>query len=353
MKTETNFGNNIKFSPGSSRQWLLRYRIQLQRVEDNEERLILRCFGASTEPLLLFIMDAEKHHLNKHGEEISILMAEKGSFVQKYSSSYAWRSEIFRPGRPMSTVYMDPGVIDELTKDVEKFFLPETAVSYREKGIPYRRGYLFHGIPRSGKTTTVVALATQFKLGLRVITLNDRSLDDAILGKIFDSVPSRCIVLLEDVDTSGMSTHRATVSPGADEEDETEPKGAGGVSLSGLLNAIDGVFSPQGYILIMTTNHKKKLDPALIGPGRVDHEIEFKAISTFQASQIFGKIFEGCPEPKLTLLAEEFSKQVNELEEPVAAIQNYLMGQAGPESACQNLKRWAEERKKSSRIEKE
>lgn len=61
-----------------------------------------------------------------------------------------------------------------------------------------------------------------------------------------------------------------------------------GVTLSGLLNAIDGICSePNGHILIMTTNHKDKIDEALLRPGRADMEVEFPLATTEQARQLF------------------------------------------------------------------
>ena len=43
-------------------------------------------------------------------------------------------------------------------------------------------------------------------------------------------------------------------------------------ALSGLLNVIDGLWSSceEERIIVFTTNHKEKLDPALLRPGRMD-----------------------------------------------------------------------------------
>jgi chaperone BCS1 len=46
------------------------------------------------------------------------------------------------------------------------------------------------------------------------------------------------------------------------------------VSLSALLNVLDGVGSQEGRVLIMTTNHAERLDAALIRLGRVDMKLE-------------------------------------------------------------------------------
>jgi chaperone BCS1 len=41
----------------------------------------------------------------------------------------------------------------------------------------------------------------------------------------------------------------------------------------------------------MTTNHREKLDPALIRPGRVDHEVEFENATRKQAQELFERMY--------------------------------------------------------------
>jgi chaperone BCS1 len=81
--------------------------------------------------------------------------------------------------------------------------------------------------------------------------------------KLFSELPPHCIVLLEDVDAAGMG-HRD------DSDIDQEDKSTSAVTLSGLLNVLDGVSSEEGRVLIMTTNHIEHLDEALIRPGRAD-----------------------------------------------------------------------------------
>lgn len=116
---------------------------------------------------------------------------------------------------------------------------------------------------------------------------------------LFATLPARCIVLLEDIDSAGLVRETDNEDenhhhPGVQKEGEQAQGGEDwklsnltkalkkanqssdeakkGISLSGLLNIIDGVASHEGRVLIMTTNHPEKLDEALIRPGRVDHQ---------------------------------------------------------------------------------
>ena len=62
-------------------------------------------------------------------------------------------------------------------------------------------------------------------------------------------------------------------------------------TLSGLLNALDGPSATTGRLLFMTTNHRNKLDPALIRSGRIDYEIEFRPVTSVQVERLFQRFY--------------------------------------------------------------
>lgn len=96
-----------------------------------------------------------------------------------------------------------------------------------------------------------------------------------------ESTPKGSIVLLEDIDAVFVDRVSAKKAEGRT------------VSFSGLLNAIDGVRSTDGRILFMTTNHKEKLDPALLRAGRADVHIKLDFASYNQIEKLFLKFFPG------------------------------------------------------------
>lgn len=128
------------------------------------------------------------------------------------------------------------------------------------------------------------------------------------LGTLFTELPKQCVVLLEDIDTAGLTHTRDTKS---DDQEESKPlvttvpsttivntaipppanNNSGRISLSALLNILDGVASQEGRVLIMTTNHLDKLDAALIRPGRVDMTIKFDLANAQMMTTIFRSIF--------------------------------------------------------------
>ena len=152
------------------------------------------------------------------------------------------------------------------------------------------------------------------------------------LGKLFAELPQRCVVLLEDIDTAGLTHTRDNPTPTEEEPKPIIPiipgttvaapttTGNGGrISLSALLNIIDGVAATEGRILIMTTNHLDKLDDALIRPGRVDMTVKFDLASTQMIGTIFRGIFatlEGDhpPPPRATPATATIRKSSREIE---------------------------------------
>lgn len=89
--------------------------------------------------------------------------------------------------------------------------------------------------------------------------------------------PTKSIILLEDVDA---------MFEGRKNSDD-----ANRITYSGFLNSIDGVRSQEGRIIIMTTNHREKLDPALLRPGRVDFIVKLDYATKFQVKSLFERFF--------------------------------------------------------------
>lgn len=147
-------------------------------------------------------------------------------------------------------------------------------------GIPYRRGYMLHGPPGSGKTSFIQALAGELGYNICLLNLAERGLTDDKLNHLLGLVPDRSILLLEDVDSA---FNRRVQS--------SEDGFKSSVTFSGLLNALDGVASSEERIIFMTTNHFDRLDPALIRPGRVDlNELLDDAVGE-QAYRLFVKFY--------------------------------------------------------------
>ncbi|KAF5380833.1 hypothetical protein D9615_004065 [Tricholomella constricta] len=207
-----------------------------------------------------------------------------------------------RRKRPLQSVVLEPGVGNKIEEDVKSFL--ERRQWYADRGIPYRRGYLLHGPPGSGKTSFIQALAGSLSYDICLLNLSERGLADDKLNHLLSNAPERSFVLIEDVDAAFNKRVQTT-------EDGYQSS----VTFSGFLNALDGVASGEERIIFMTTNHVEKLDPALIRPGRVDVSELIDDSSSVQAKTLFTRFYGGSEE----LPEDEVQRLANTLEEIVDA----------------------------------
>jgi SpoVK/Ycf46/Vps4 family AAA+-type ATPase len=178
---------------------------------------------------------------------------------------------------------------------------------YQQIGVPYRRGYLLHGPPGNGKTSVVKALAGELGMNIYLLMLADGDMTDIRVNDLLAKVPARNMVLLEDVDCAFARRKKTSGKEG-------------GLTFSGLLNAIDGVAAPEGRIIVMTTNHVEKLDPALVRPGRADVKLWFGNATADQARRLFERFF-----PSQEELARAFGDRIEDRQYSMATLQDYLM----------------------------
>ena len=293
-----------------------------------------------------------------------------------------WRRCLARASRPLSTVILSEAKKKMLVEDLSDYLAPATRRWYSNRGIPYRRGYLLYGPPGTGKSSLSLALAGHFGMRIYIVSLNSISSSEENLSNLFAELPRRCVVLLEDIDTAGLTNTRETSTPPANLTDNGEASKSnqpdkaassdtlGRLSLSGLLNILDGVASQEGRVLIMTTNHLKKLDSALIRPGRVDMTVEFGRADGDIAASIFTAIYtklegEGADEggsesgverlgakrcteqDEVEALALQFAAKMPADEFSPAEVQGYLLRhKRSARDAVRNVDSWVAELRK-------
>lgn len=191
-----------------------------------------------------------------------------------------WRHETEVPKRALSTIFLDPQLRATLLCDLEDFDSEPARAWYRAHAIPYRRGYLLHGPPGTGKSSLIVGIATHLDRAIHRIHLVAPRLDDGSLAMAMHRVPVGSVVVLEDIDAL-FGVHR-------------EKNESSNVTFSGLLNAIDGIGdSTKGTLYIMTTNHPERLDAALRRRGRIDVDFAVGPCVPAQSQEMFLSYYPG------------------------------------------------------------
>ena len=177
-----------------------------------------------------------------------------------------------------------------------KFFL-ERRDWYDRKGIPYTLGFLYHGPPGTGKTSTIKAIANEGRRHIINIQLSEIKTKQQLQHLFFNdeihvyngtnleryTIPvSERLYVIEDIDAMGDAVlKREWKKPVAVKKDDLEPflhkeEEKDALDLSFLLNLLDGTLEANGRILIITTNFPERIDRALIRPGRIDMIVHFQ-----------------------------------------------------------------------------
>eukprot|EP01127_Copromyxa_protea_P014552 TRINITY_DN4080_c0_g2_i1.p1 TRINITY_DN4080_c0_g2~~TRINITY_DN4080_c0_g2_i1.p1 ORF type:complete len:467 (+),score=95.73 TRINITY_DN4080_c0_g2_i1:13-1413(+) len=285
------------------------------------EVITLTAFGREKTVFKNLVSDAMELNRRKERGKVMIYTAKQGVWKKFGKPEYP---------RPMSSIILKEGVAESLLQDISNF--RKNSDWYRSLGVPYRRGYLLFGPPGCGKSSFVRAVAGHFGLGICLLNLNNREISDQSINELLNETPRNCVIIIEDIDA-------AMPSRDLSDEESCTAKHNPGLTLSGLLNALDGIGSQEGRLLFLTTNRKGKLDSALIRPGRVDKYIEFGLATRGQMARFFRKVF---PNSEYDL-ARKMAESIPENTYSMAEIQKYLMiFRNDPELAVQNTNKIAE-----------
>ncbi|XVF17941.1 hypothetical protein REPUB_Repub10bG0168300 [Reevesia pubescens] len=177
-----------------------------------------------------------------------------------------WESVNLEHPATFETLAMDPELKNAVMEDLNRFV--KRKEFYKRVGRAWKRGYLLYGPPGTGKSSLVAAMANYLKFDVYDLQLAN-IMRDSDLRKLLLATGNRSILVIEDIDCSVDLPDRRHG------DGRKQPEHHVQLTLSGLLNFIDGLWSSCGdeRIIIFTTNHKDRLDPALLRPGRMDMHI--------------------------------------------------------------------------------
>ena len=199
----------------------------------------------------------------------------------------------FEEYMPMGNRYMKylcfPDHINEAVKELQKWL--DSRDWCKDKGVPWKRGWLLHGVPGTGKTALVRALGELLDVPIYAFDLasfNNNSFRDSWKDVAKDAP---AIALIEDIDS---------VFNGRDNVTQSFHNG-NCLTFDCLLNCMDGAVNSDGVMTIITTNKPELLDSALGGgtatrPGRIDSVFELGLMDVECRRAIAGRILRDCPE---------------------------------------------------------
>uniref|UniRef100_A0A0D3E3B9 AAA+ ATPase domain-containing protein n=1 Tax=Brassica oleracea var. oleracea TaxID=109376 RepID=A0A0D3E3B9_BRAOL len=235
------------------------------------------------------------------------------------------------------TLAMDPSAKKKIIDDLDRFL--KRKEFYKRVGKAWKRGYLLYGPPGTGKSSLIAAMANYLKFDVFDLDLSN-IYDNGELKRILLSTTNRSILVIEDIDCNAEVRDREDENQETgkargkrkrreDEYDESEDQDTQ-LTLSGILNFIDGLWSSFGdeRIIVFTTNHKDRLDPALLRPGRMDMHINMSYCTGLAFRTLVSNYLglDGLNHP----LCEEIEKLIDSTEVTPAELAEQLMQDDDP-----------------------
>ena len=260
------------------------------------ESLTFRTIGRSQKIVRDLVAEIVRCHRKRMGVQSSLLTYNDG-----------WYRVMAYTPRSLESVILGTGEKEMLIADIRKF--KRSRARYRRLGVPYHRGYLLYGPPGTGKTSLVSAVAAHFEMSIYAVNLtefNDRTLVSAINDVLPDSV-----ILFEDIDCMRSGKARDAAEPKVVEKAPGDAKDKNavidrlGVTLSGLLNVLDGFHAPENVLFVMTSNRIENLDKALLRPGRIDYRLYMGAATFDQKVELYRRFFPVASDFDAELFVEE------------------------------------------------
>ena len=281
------------------------FELQEMKITDGQLEMVkfkLYCYDHDVQHLQSFVdtcnADYERRMANKLGTHryyFDQMIQTKSKGVQNPlpTSHLVYSKAKFTTNRTFKNVFFEER---DQVRDRVNFFLNRRDW-YDQKGIPYTLGFMFHGPPGVGKTSSIKAIANEGKRHIINVQLSEIKTKAQLQHLFFNdeihvyngvqtekyTIPvSERLYVIEDIDAMGDTVLRrewkkpTTEKKKEDDFFDRKEEEKDVIDLAFILNLLDGTLEANGRILAVTTNFPERIDRALIRPGRIDMIVNFK-----------------------------------------------------------------------------
>jgi chaperone BCS1 len=256
-------------------------------------RLVIK--HADVNLLREFVSDALETVKNDHEKKVMIYRGHSKGFWESHFSIYAQK---------IDNVYLPAKIKESLITRIDSFMADKER--YIDAGRSHKIGFLLTGIPGSGKTSLIKAIALKYKRPIYTLNFSKTFSDEGIIS-LMSEIKDNSILVIEDIDS--YFQHRKALDIN--------------IGFSCLLNMLDGTFNKGcGLIVFLTANNPQNLDPALIRPGRIDKIFKFDYPLKADVNMLFKDMVPGATDEQFA----NFWKQItrDNMKIPMCAIIDFL-----------------------------
>ena len=213
---------------------------------------------------------------NTEYNELKKIKYSKDNIIISTLDSFWWEEIQEVPGRDIDTIILDKELKNNIKTSINKYNDESVISMFKSLGITNKLNIILEGLPGTGKSSLCIAIATMLHQNIATIDFNQPDLSDLKFIKALRKFPDNSICLLEDFDALFINREKTNNSK---------------VSFTCILNFLDGAYSRNNLVTILTTNHINKIDKAILRPMRTDYIFTFNYCSKYQCKIMYGNLF--------------------------------------------------------------
>jgi len=257
-----------------------RYTVKLENVNETKKitsRLIISC--RESDVMTRLLGDANAYYIKNHYSR----QHRSDAITTNTVVDGRWHATLEYNTKTFDHIYIDADTLQRIRKDVENF--RDSRVVYAKNCITYKRGYVFHGPPGTGKSSLGYAIARHLDYDIYRLALT-RIENLTKFQLLISEFKTPCVVVIDDIETSGIVTGDTTANKTS----------VAKVGISDLLELFDGYgVNIDGIVFVITTNSIASIDKRLLRAGRIDEHYEIGYPSSDTIGEMFRRVFGKCP----------------------------------------------------------